>query len=90
MKTLTGSCFFNQTRYKPPSRKYVNLDTESQRAAVRADEEEQKILELEEELRIVGSNLQQLEVSEEKALGKCVNLMSIKDVYNNIGRFRFK
>ena len=27
----------------------MNLDTESQRAALRADEEEQKILELEEE-----------------------------------------
>ena len=36
----------------------------------RAEEEERKILELEDELRIVGSNLQQLEVSEEKALAR--------------------
>jgi len=34
----------------------------------RASAEETKIRELEEELRVVGSNLQQLEVSEEKAL----------------------
>ena len=58
----------SERKYEDINRKYVNLDTESQRAAMRADEEEKKIIELEEELRIVGSNLQQLEVSEEKAL----------------------
>ena len=52
----------SERKYEDINRKYVNLDTESQRAAMRADEEEKKIIELEEELRIVGSNLQQLEV----------------------------
>lgn len=60
----------SERKYEDINRKYVNLDAESGRAAQRADEEEKKILELEEELRIVGSNLQQLEVSEEKALAR--------------------
>ena len=48
--------------------RFTNLESEHQRAMERATSEETKILELEEELRVVGSNLQQLEVSEEKAL----------------------
>ena len=58
----------SERKYDDINRKYVNIESESQRAAVRASEEERKITELEDELRIVGSNLQQLEVSEEKAL----------------------
>ena len=60
----------SERKYDDINRKYVNIESESQRATVRASEEERKITELEEELRIVGSNLQQLEVSEEKALGR--------------------
>ena len=58
----------SERKYDDINRKYVNIESESQRAAIRASEEERKITELEDELRIVGSNLQQLEVSEEKAL----------------------
>ena len=58
----------SERKYDDINRKYVNIESESQRATVRASEEERKITELEDELRIVGSNLQQLEVSEEKAL----------------------
>jgi len=58
----------SERKYEDINRKYANLESESQRAAQRADDEDKKILELEEELKIVGSNLQQLEVSEEKAL----------------------
>jgi len=58
----------SERKYEDINRKYANLDSESQRAAQRADDEDKKILELEEELKVVGSNLQQLEVSEEKAL----------------------
>ena len=58
----------SERKYEDINRKYVNIETDSQRAVQRADEEEHKIIELEDELRIVGSNLQQLEVSEEKAL----------------------
>ena len=58
----------SERKYDDINRKYVNIESESQRATVRASEEERKITDLEDELRIVGSNLQQLEVSEEKAL----------------------
>lgn len=70
------------------SRKYVNLDTESHKAVQRADEEENKILELEEELKIVGSNLQQLEVSEEKALEREESYH--KQIHELIKRFEGK
>ena len=42
--------------------RFTNLESESSRALERAQAEEKKITELEEELRVVGSNLQQLEV----------------------------
>jgi len=58
----------SERKYEDINRKYANLDSESQRASQRADDEDKKIVELEEELKVVGSNLQQLEVSEEKAL----------------------
>jgi len=58
----------SERKYEDINRKFVNLESESARASMRADEEDKKITELEEELRIVGSNLQSLEVSEEKAL----------------------
>ena len=77
--SMLKSCF---------SRKYVNLDTESHKATQRADEEENKILELEEELKIVGSNLQQLEVSEEKALEREESYH--KQIHELIKRFEGK
>lgn len=75
----------SERKYEDINRKYVNIETESGRAAVRADEEEQKIIELEEELRIVGSNLQQLEVSEEKALEREESYQ--KQIYELIKRY---
>ena len=60
----------SERKYEDISRKYVNIDSEKERAFLRTDEEEKKIIDLEDELRIVGSNLQQLEVSEEEALGR--------------------
>merc|ERR1711992_182384 len=52
------------------ARKHTNLESEAQRSIERADLEEKKIQELEEELKVVGNNLQQLEVSEEKAMAR--------------------
>ena len=46
--------------------RFTNLESENQRAMERAQTEEKKISELEEELRVVGSNLQQLEVEEKR------------------------
>merc|ERR1712121_329837 len=57
-------------KYEDIARKHNNLDAESIRANERADNEEKKISELEEELKVVGNNLQQLEVSEEKAMAR--------------------
>jgi len=60
----------SERKYEDISRKHNNLEAESLRANERADNEEKKISELEEELKLVGDNLQQLEVSEEKAMAR--------------------
>ncbi|OQV14968.1 putative Tropomyosin [Hypsibius exemplaris] len=44
------------------------VEADLERAEERAEAGEMKIVELEEELRVVGNNLKSLEVSEEKAL----------------------
>jgi len=44
------------------------VEADLERAEERAEAGENKIVELEEELRVVGNNLKSLEVSEEKAL----------------------
>jgi chromosome segregation ATPase len=60
----------SERKYDDIYRKHVNLESEAARATERAELEEKKISELEEELKIVGQNLQQLEVSEEKAMAR--------------------
>merc|ERR1711890_187116 len=50
--------------------KLVILESDLERAEERAGCGEGKIVELEEELRVVGNNLKSLEVSEEKACAK--------------------
>nr|CAD7405545.1 unnamed protein product [Timema poppensis] len=49
------------------ARKLVLMEQDLERAEERAEVGEGKIVELEEELRVVGNNLKSLEVSEEKA-----------------------
>ena len=65
-------------------RSYIyNLELELARANERADTEEKKIKELEEELKVVGNNLQQLEVSEEKAMAREENYQKqIRELLN--------
>merc|ERR1711884_1002488 len=48
-------------------KKLATVEGDLDRAEERADTSEHKIIELEEELRVVGNNLKSLEVSEEKA-----------------------
>ena len=60
----------SERKYEDIARKQNNMDSEALRANERADNEEKKISELEEELKVVGNNLQQLEVSEEKAMAR--------------------
>merc|ERR1711992_399205 len=49
------------------AKKLQMVESDLDRAEERADTGETKIIELEEELRVVGNNLKSLEVSEEKA-----------------------
>merc|ERR1712102_96373 len=53
--------------YEDVSKKLVQCDSDLEKAEERADVGETKILELEEELRVVANNLKSLEVAEEKA-----------------------
>merc|ERR1712088_944681 len=58
----------SERKYEDIARKLATMEGELERSNDRATLGEKKILDLEEELRVVGQNLQQLEVSEEKAL----------------------
>merc|ERR1719229_1654328 len=58
----------SERKYDDIARKLHGKEEELVRAEERCTLGEQKILDLEEELKVVGQNLQQLEVSEEKAL----------------------
>merc|ERR1712193_300791 len=54
-------------KYDECAKKLATVEGDLDRAEERADTSEHKIIELEEELRVVGNNLKSLEVSEEKA-----------------------
>ena len=58
----------SEAKYDDISRKLATLESDSVRAAERADSAEKKIADIEEELRVVGQNLQTLEVGEEKTI----------------------
>merc|ERR1712029_547434 len=53
-------------KYDEIAKKLVTVESDLERAEERADTSEHKIIELEEELRVVGNNLKSLEVSEER------------------------
>merc|ERR1712124_46986 len=55
------------TSYDEVAKKLAACDSDLEKAEERADTGAQKILELEEELRVVANNLKSLEVAEEKA-----------------------
>lgn len=54
-------------KYDEIAKKLAGVEADLERAEERAETGECKIIELEEELRVVGNNLKSLEVSEEKA-----------------------
>ena len=54
------------TNFVQVARKLAMVEADLERAEERAETGESKIVELEEELRVVGNNLKSLEVSEEK------------------------
>merc|ERR1712117_173092 len=66
----------SERKYDDIARKLHGKEEEVVRAEERCTLCEQKIISLEEELKVVGQNLQQLEVSEEKALQREENYQS--------------
>merc|ERR1719357_1603075 len=65
--TLTDS----ENKFEDISRKLATLESDAARGNERAEGAEKKIRDLEEELKIVGQNLQTLEVGEEKTIQTC-------------------
>ena len=63
------------TDFVQVARKLAMVEADLERAEERAETGESKIVELEEELRVVGNNLKSLEVSEEK-VGSCRMMMA--------------
>merc|ERR1711972_1249258 len=57
----------SESKFDDISRKQATMESDAARAAERADAEK-KIADIEEELRVVGQNLQTLEVGEEKTI----------------------
>merc|ERR1712186_316301 len=57
-----------ESKFDHISRKLATMESDAARAAERADAAEKKIADIEEELRVVGQNLQTLEVGEEKTI----------------------
>ena len=75
----------SERKYEDISRKLGTLETELDRSNERADIGENKIISLEEELKVVGQNLQSLEVSEEKAIQREENYQKqIRDLSNRL------
>merc|ERR1712038_1524344 len=62
--TLTDS----ESKFEDISRKLATLESDAARGNERAEGADRKIKDLEEELKIVGQNLQTLEVGEEKTI----------------------
>ena len=58
----------SERKYDDIARKLGRMENNLERANERAEVAENKIITVEEELKVVGNNLQQLEVSEEKAI----------------------
>merc|ERR1712025_409627 len=58
----------SESKYDDISRKLATLEADGMRGKERAENAERKIIDLEEELKIVGQNLQSLEVGEEKRI----------------------
>merc|ERR1712062_54137 len=64
--TLTDS----ENKFEDISRKLATLEADAARGNERAEGAEKKIKDIEEELRLVGANMQQLEIGEEKTIAR--------------------
>ena len=75
----------SERKFEDISRKLGTLEGELERSNERADMGENKIINLEEELKVVGQNLQTLEVSEENK-----EVVSQKEIVINLLLFKIK
>jgi len=66
----------SESKYEDIARKLSTLEADAIRGNERAEGAEKKIYDIEEELRVVGQNLQQLEVAEEKTFQREERLQS--------------
>merc|ERR1719167_1013838 len=66
----------SESKFDDISRKLATLEADAQRGNERADAAEKKIADIEEELKVVGQNLQTLEVGEEKTIQREETLQS--------------
>merc|ERR1712180_6626 len=64
--TMTDS----ENKFDDISRKLATLEADAIRGNERAEGAEKKIADIEEELRVVGANMQQLEIGEEKTIAR--------------------
>jgi len=87
-KQLSDSKFTlgeSESKYEDIARKLSTLEADSVRGNERAEGAEKKIQDLEEELKVVGNNLQQLEVGEEKTIHREETLqMEILELRNKL------
>ena len=60
----------SERKYEDISRKMATLEADAQRGNERAEGAEKKLIELEEELKVVGAAMQALEVGEEKSFAR--------------------
>merc|ERR1711899_718574 len=60
----------SESKFEDISRKLATLESDAARGNERAEGAEKKIKDIEEELRLVGANMQQLEIGEEKTIAR--------------------
>merc|ERR1719471_1856891 len=60
----------SENKFDDISRKLATLEADAARGNERAEGAEKKIADIEEELRVVGANMQQLEIGEEKTIAR--------------------
>ena len=60
----------SENKFEDISRKLATLEADAARGNERAEGAEKKIKDIEEELRVVGANMQQLEIGEEKTMAR--------------------
>merc|ERR1712165_562969 len=65
-----GTLSDSENKFDDISRKLATLEADAARGNERAEGAEKKITDIEEELRVVGANMQQLEIGEEKTIAR--------------------